>query len=247
MRIIISPAKKMVPELELLEPVGVPMYMQETTSLLEYMRTLTYSELKELWKCNDKIAELNYERVQTMDLTRGLTPAILSYEGIQYQYMAPKVLEQDAVEYIQEHLRIVSGFYGLLRPLDGIVSYRLEMQSKLKGHTQKTLYKFWGDKLASQLAEETGCLINLASKEYSSAITKFLPKEVRCITCQFGELVNGKVKEKSPYVKMARGEMVRFMAEEKIQKPEQLHTFDRLGYTYSEEYSTMDNYVFLKQ
>ncbi len=247
MRIIISPAKKMVREVDLLEPKNVPIFIEEASSLLTYMKGLTYIQCKELFKCNDKIAQLNYDRFQNMDLAKQLTPAVLSYEGIQYQYMAPQVMEQDALDYIEEHLRIISGFYGILRPLDGIVPYRLEMQSKLINHTNKTLYEFWGEKLANQLKEETDCILNLASKEYSKGITKYLKDSVKVITCQFGELMDGKVKEKSPYVKMARGEMVRYLAENAINDMEGVKCFDRLGYGYASEYSSDDTFVFLQK
>ena len=97
---------------------------------MRWMNTLSFEESRKLWDCNEKIAELNVQRLAKMELRRGLTPAILSYEGIQYQYMAPAVFEESQYEYIQKHLRILSGFYGILKPMDGVTPYRLEMQSK---------------------------------------------------------------------------------------------------------------------
>ena len=125
MKLIISPAKKMNQREDELEISGMPPFMEQTGQILQYMRGLTRGEAQKLWKCNDSIADLNYKRFLHMDLNSRLTPAILSYEGIQYQYMAPSVFQSGELYYIQNHLRILSGFYGILRPLDGIVPYRL--------------------------------------------------------------------------------------------------------------------------
>ena len=131
MKLIISPAKKMNLREDELEISGMPPFLEQTGQILQYMRGLTRGEAQKLWKCNDSIADLNYERFLHMDLNSRLTPAILSYEGIQYQYMAPSVFQSGELDYIQDHLRILSGFYGILRPLDGIVPYRLEMQARI--------------------------------------------------------------------------------------------------------------------
>ena len=116
---IISPAKKMVVDRDSLAPRSVPQFLSQTKVLLETMQTMTPQELQHLWGCNDAIARLNVQRLETMELEGDLTPAILSYQGIQYQYMAPGVLENQALDYLQDHLRILSGFYGVLRPFDG--------------------------------------------------------------------------------------------------------------------------------
>ena len=115
MRIIISPAKKMNVNTDVFPCQELPAFLDKTQELLDYMQSLDYSQCKTIWKCNDKIAELNYRRFSKMNLEKSLTPAILSYEGIQYQYMAPAVLEEEAFAYLQEHLRILSGFYGITK------------------------------------------------------------------------------------------------------------------------------------
>ena len=130
MKIILSPAKKMNVVSDLLAPQGMPAFLDQTEEILAWLRTKSYGELKKLWGCNDKIAEQNMDRLRHMDLHRNLTPAILSYEGIAYQYMAPSVFEDRQLEYVQEHLRILSAFYGVLKPADGVTPYRLEMQAK---------------------------------------------------------------------------------------------------------------------
>ena len=130
MRIIIAPAKKMIVDTDSFAVDGLPRSLEQTERLKTVLQRMSPAELQTLWKCNDAITKLNVERLSTMDLRRRLTPAIVSYEGIQYQYMAPAVFEESQYEYIQKHLRILSGFYGILKPMDGVTPYRLEMQSK---------------------------------------------------------------------------------------------------------------------
>ena len=130
-RIIISPAKKMNIDTDSFAVEALPQFLAETERLKKAMQAMPDQELQALWKCNDTIAKLNVERLRNMELRRNLTPAILAYEGIQYQYMAPGVMETGQLKYLREHLRILSGFYGLLRPFDGVTPYRLEMQAKL--------------------------------------------------------------------------------------------------------------------
>ena len=246
MRIIISPAKKMNVDTDSFAVEALPRFVGETEKLMEALKGMTPEALQKLWKCNDGITALNVERLQNMDLRRGLTPAVLSYEGIQYQYLAPGVLETGGLRYLREHLRILSGFYGLLRPFDGVTPYRLEMQARLSVDGKKGLYDFWGDRLAVQLASETGLILNLASKEYSKAVEPWLPRDVRFLTCVFGELKEGRVVEKGTMCKMARGQMLRWMAENDITNPADIRNFNDLEYRYSPEHSSENNYVFIK-
>ena len=249
MKIIISPAKKMNIDTDTLACRSVPVFLDETAELLAWMRNLTFAQAKEVWKCNDKIAEQNYRRFQEMDLERNLTPAVIAYEGIQYQYMAPAVFGGAQTDYIQEHLRVLSGFYGVLKPFDGVTPYRLEMQAKAS--EAGDLYRFWGDKLYREVTwEEQGggsLIVNLASKEYSKCVEKYLTSEDRYLTIVFGELTDGKVKQKGTFAKMARGEMVRYLAEHDVQEPERIKGFDRLGYQFAENLSSEKEYVFLKK
>ena len=246
MRIIISPAKKMNIDTDSLPWRDLPAFLPNTEELFKTLQGMSYDELKQLWKCNDSIAAVNVERLANMDLRTRLTPAILSYEGIQYQYMAPGVFTNREYDYIQEHLRILSGFYGVLRPFDGVTPYRLEMQAKLKVRGAKDLYAYWNHSLAEHVFSETDCVINLASKEYSVCVSKYLRPGIRFMTCVFGEEKNGKIVEKGTMCKMARGEMVRFMAEYQIVDPEELKKFNRLNYRYAADCSDNENYIFLK-
>lgn len=247
MKIIISPAKKMNIDTDTYPVNKTPYFLEKTKLLKEYMQSLSYEEAKRLWGCNDKIAELNFRRFQEMDLMKGQTPAIVAYEGIQYQYMAPSVFTENALKYVEERLRILSGFYGALRPLDGVVPYRLEMQAKAKAGGRKDLYEFWGDLLYRMVRDDDGKILNLASREYSKCIENYLQPEDKFLTCIFGEWKDGKIIQKGTQAKMARGEMVRFMAEREISDFEEIKQFDSLGYCYSEAMSTDNEYVFIRE
>lgn len=237
MKIIISPAKKMNVDTDTLACRSTPVFLEQTEQLLAWMRQLTFEQAKELWKCNDRIAEQNYRRFQEMNLNRNLTPAVIAYEGIQYQYMAPAVFGGSETDYIQEHLRILSGFYGVLKPFDGVVPYRLEMQAKASEEGA----------LNRKTGKKGGFILNLASKEYSRCVEKYLTPEDTFLTVVFGELTDGKVKQKGTFAKMARGEMVRYLAENAVENPEKIKEFDRLGYRFDQGLSTETEYIFLKQ
>lgn len=224
----------------------MPIFMEESQILAHYLQRLSYEELKSIWKCSDNLAKQNFNIIKKMDLYNNLTPAILSYEGLQYQYMGPGIFTNKELDYIEKHLRILSGFYGILRPFDGIVPYRLEMQAKLLDWEHKSLYEFWNDKIAKIIFSESQCIINLASKEYSKCISRYLTGNIQLINCVFGELIDEKVVEKGTLAKMARGEMIRFMAENNIENTEDIKRFNRLHYAYKVELSDDNNYVFIK-
>ncbi|RKM62209.1 peroxide stress protein YaaA [Butyrivibrio sp. CB08] len=244
MKIILSPAKKMNTDTDTLEYDGLPVFLDQTEGILKWLKAQSHDYLQKLWGCNDKIAEQNFRRLNEMDLRKNLTPAILSYEGIAYRYMAPAVFEDSSFDYVQEHLRILSGFYGVLKPMDGVTPYRLEMQAKASIDGKQDLYELWGSRLYQEVIDDSHVIINLASKEYSKCIEKYLKTDDKYITVTFGEMVKGKLVTKGTYAKMARGEMVRFMAENQIEDPEQIKRFDRLGYVYREDLSGEGEIVF---
>ena len=235
MKIILSPAKKMIVDTDNIAPVELPTFIDKTAEILSWMKSKSKEELKAIWKCNDKIAEQNFHRLENMDLYNRLTPAVLAYEGIAFQYMAPAVFEIQQFEYLQNHLRILSAFYGILKPLDGVTPYRLEMQAKAEIEETTNLYDYWGDRLYHSVIDDSRIIINLASKEYS---------QDRYITIVFCELSGDKLVTKGTYAKMARGEMVRFMAENNIENPVDIKKFDRLGYTFRGDLSSETEYVF---
>ena len=248
MEILLSPAKKMRRDTDTLAPAGLPLFVEQAQTLASYLGALSYGELKKLLGCNDAIAQENFERYRQMDLRSGLTPAILAYQGIQYRYMAPQVFEEPCFDYVQAHLRIFSGLYGILRPLDAVVPYRLEMGARVRFGPWRDLYHFWGESLYRALTEDGDrTILNLASREYSRAVTPYLTAGDTFVTCVFGEVTGGRVVEKGVYVKMARGEMVRWMAERAVEGVEELRAFDRLGFAFCPARSTPDRLVFLME
>ena len=244
MKIILSPAKKMIRDIDSIEPVGLPEFIDQTTEILNWLKDKSKEELKTIWKCNDKIAEQNFHRLENMNLYQMLTPAVLSYDGIAFQYMGPTVFEDGQFAYIQNHLRILSAFYGVLKPMDGVTPYRLEMQAKVAIGDDKNLYEYWGNLLYRSVIDDSRIIINLASKEYSKCIEKYLTPQDRYITVTFCELAGNKLVTKGTYAKMARGEMVRFMAENEIENPVEIQKFDRLGYSFRSDLSSDSEFVF---
>lgn len=245
MRIVLSPTKKMKIDNDSLVHQGLPVFLEQTEEILQWLKEKSTSELKAIWNCNDKIIEQNRQRLLHMKLRENLTPAVLAYEGIAFQYMAPGVFENEQFDYIQEHLRILSAFYGVLKPMDGVTPYRLEMQAKASIGGNRNLYELWGSRLYEEVCDG-GVIINLASKEYSKCIEKYLTPHDRYITINFYEKSGDKFVSKGTYAKMARGEMVRYMAELHIENPEEIKKFDRMGYVYREDLSGEKEYVFVR-
>lgn len=246
MRAIIAPAKQMRVATDSISATQLPVFLQKTQQLQRWIASLSFDQQKRLWACNDTLAQQNAERFAHMDVHANLSPALLSYNGIQYTYMAPCVLTDSQLAYVQEHLRILSGFYGVLKPLDGVVPYRLEMQAKAAVDGYKNLYDFWGRLLYDEVIDDSRVIINLASKEYSQCIKAYTTPQDTFITCVFAELSGTKVVQKGVYAKMVRGEMVRFMAQIHAETPEQLKAFNWSGYQFCEERSDDTQYVFLK-
>ena len=247
MKIILSPAKKMNVDTDSFLPKALPVFLMEAEEIKKTLQAMSPEALQKLWKCNDAIAKVNVARLENMDLTCHLTPAIFSYEGIAYRYMSPAVFTQRELDYVQQHLRILSAFYGVLRPFDGVTPYRLEMQAKLKLCEAKDLYEYWGKKIAENIFAETDTVLNLASKEYSLCVSRFAPEGSRFITCIFGEEKEGKIMEKGTLCKMARGEAVRYLAENGVTEAEGIRSFDRLGFRYDASRSDESTYVFVKE
>ena len=246
MKIIISPAKKMRVDNDTFVPLSKPAFLDKTEKIKEALTKMELPALQKLWECNDEIAELNFNRLRNMNLERNLTPAVFAYDGLQYQHIAPNVLDEAALDYLQMNLRILSGFYGILRAFDGVVPYRLEMQARLACDGYKNLYAFWNSLLYDELTKEDGELLNLASKEYSKAVEPFVKNGVRFVTCVFGTYVKGKLKVKATEAKMARGEMVRLCAENNVQSVDEVKAYNVRGYVFNEELSSENEFVFVK-
>lgn len=246
MKIIISPAKKMKEDTDSVASLSMPEFLEDTAVLMRQIKMLTLQEAKALWKCSDRLAEFNYERFRHMDLKAALTPAVLAYEGLQYQHMKPGVFSSAALSYITDRLRILSGFYGILKPFDKVTPYRLEMQAGLAVNGHPDLYSFWGERLYQKLLDEDRVIVNLASKEYSRCIEKYITADDRFLTVEFLENSGGKLRQKGTIAKMARGEMVRFLAENQVCRPQGMKAFCEMGFSYAEELSGRQRYVFVK-
>ena len=237
MKILISPAKQMKTYEDYFDTSSSPLFLDQTKILLKQLKSLSYSELKNAFKCSDKLAKEAYENYQSLDLDQARIPALFAYRGIQYTTMAPEVLEDEALRYLSKHLLILSGFYGLLRPFDTIVKYRLEMQSKIPF----SLYDFWGSALADSIQDPF--ILNLASEEYAKCIRPYRP----LIDVRFFEKDSQRLVEKGVYVKIARGEMVRYLAQNQIETIEKIRQFDLLGYSYSPSQSSDHEIVFIRE
>ena len=249
LRIITSPAKKMRAQDAPPWPVREPAFLERAERLVRAMRGLTRDEAQALWKCSDRLADLNYERLRGMDLRRDATAAAVAYEGIQYTHMAPEVMDDRELAWLDDHLRILSGLYGVLRPLDGVVPYRLEMQARLSVDGARDLYAFWGDALYEALAAE-GCelVVNVASVEYARAVTPFArPDGPQVLNCLFGVLRDGALRQPATEAKAARGTFVRWCAERGIGGPDELRDFAERGYALDEARSDEETLVFSRR
>ena len=161
--------------------------------------------------------------------------------------LSVSVFEDRHFAYVQNHLRILSAFYGVLKPMDGVTLYRLEMQSRVGIGDAKNLYEYWGNLLYRSVIDDSRIIINLVPKEYSKCIEKYLTPQDRYITITFCELSGNKLVTKGTYAKMARGEMVRFMAENNIENPVEIQKFDRIGYSFRSDLSSDSEYVFERE
>ena len=170
---------------------SLPVMLDRTERILRQMKQFDRAELKKLFRANDKITKENFQRYQNMDLRKGLTPAVLSYNGLAFNNMAPQVFTDGQWEYVKKNLKILSGFYGILNATDGVVPYRLEMQTRVGIDGAKDLYDFWGDSLYRRIADEVRedvsegiepIILNLASKEYSQAVEPFVEENIRFVT-----------------------------------------------------------------
>ncbi len=247
MKIIISPAKKMRADCDDLPTASEPAYLDRAQEVLDWLRTLSYDQAKALWTCSDAIASPAYDQLQAADLSGPTVPAVLSYDGIAFTYMAAGVMEEAQLGYLQDHLVILSALYGALRPFDGVVPYRLEMQERAHVAGTRNLYEYWGDAAYRAAMDEDRVVVNLASKEYSRMVGRWLRPGDRMVTCTFASEVAGRLVQKGVYCKMARGEMVRYMAVHGVERPEDLVGFDSPDWRFREDLSQPDELVFVRK
>lgn len=246
MKIIISPAKRMNSDAVYLDACHQPVYIKESKELLKIIKTFDCQQLKYILETNDTIALKAYNDYQKMNLNLKGIPALLSYDGIQYTSMAPHVFTDEQLAYVDEHVRILSGFYGILRPLDNVHPYRLELNHRFNYAECNSLYAFWKDKPYQMLVKDDAVILDLASVQYSKIIKKYIQPDIKMVKCYFMEETNDGYKEKGVYVKIARGEMVRYLAEQQAETLDTVKKFDRLGYCFQETLSHSDCFVFTR-
>ncbi|MBI1700323.1 Peroxide stress protein YaaA [Lactobacillus crispatus] len=244
MKIIIAPAKIMKIDRDSFPIQSKPQFLDKTRILERFLKSRSNEQLKDLWHASENVTKQSILQLENMNLDERLTPAILAFSGIQYQYMAPDLFTQPALDYIQKNLRILSGFYGMLRPFDGVCPYRLELNTKMVGFRDYSLYHFWGSDIAENLFQEDNIVIDLASKQYTRLVKPYLSQGRQLITVDFQELKNGKWKTVGVHAKMARGEMVRYIAEKQIKNPTDLQDFNDFEFQFEPDISTKDHYVF---
>jgi cytoplasmic iron level regulating protein YaaA (DUF328/UPF0246 family) len=249
---VISPAKSLD-----MDPVAVqataPDYQADAVRLSKTARNLTLTQLKGLMSISDDLARLNRDRFRDFaaePAAEETKPAALAFNGDTYQGLEFRTLDDAAVAWAQDHLRILSGLYGLLRPLDAIQPYRLEMGSRLKTRRGKSLYDYWGDTLAKALnthaaAMSTEVLVNCASQEYFGAADRKALK-LRVVTPQFLELKDGRARMVSFFAKRARGAMARYVVENQLTDPEAIKDFRAGGYAYDADASSEAKPVFVR-
>ncbi|WP_292071296.1 peroxide stress protein YaaA [Brevundimonas sp. UBA7534] len=252
MLIVLSPAKRLdfAPADPAL-PASERRFREDTTSLSKTARRQTRADLRRLMGISDDLAKLNAERFKAFDpdSTDGVQAAF-AFAGDVYEGLKARDLAPDALAFAQDHVRILSGFYGLLRPLDRIQPYRLEMGTRLKTRRGSSLYDFWGDRLSKQLnADAEGqvdpTLVNLASQEYFGAIDAKALK-LPIVTPQFREEKDGESRIISFFAKKARGSMTRFAIDERLEHAEDLKAFDRDGYRFDKAASSETEWIFIR-
>lgn len=246
MIVMISPTKNMREVKEEYQNLTLPTFIESSKELIESLKEYSINDLQRTMKINEKLAHLNKTRYETMKFDEYGTPAILTYDGLQYKNIGATSFTNEEISYVKKHIRILSGLYGVLNPYDSIYPYRLEMQMKLKIRDYKDLYEYWNHRLYEQLTYHNNIIINLASNEYSKAIEKYVTDSVKYITITFKVEKKGNFKVEATASKMARGQMIQYMVKHQITKPEQLKEFHEGGYEYSKKLSNDHEMVFVK-
>lgn len=255
---ILSPAKTL--DMKLAKNTMLytePNHLSQAAELIEELRKYSPPELESLMKINNELAETNYFRHANWTIEHSLEnskQALLAYSGMVFQGLSANTLEEASLLFGQAHLRILSGLYGILKPLDLIQPYRLEMQAKLKNPKGKDLYKYWQETITKAFIEElqvqnNPTILNLASEEYSSVLNMKLLEETinpKIIAPVFKDYKNGAYKIITVYAKKARGEMARYILQNQIDNPDQLKNYNEGGYVYCEDLSSENEWTYLK-
>lgn len=255
MLLLISPAKTLdfetpAPTIEFTQGD----FLKQSRQLISELRTLAPHDISQLMSISDKLGALNFDRFaqwKTPFKPDNAKQALFAFQGDVYTGMQAETFSADDIQFAQQHLRILSGLYGLLRPLDLIQAYRLEMGTSFANSRGKNLYEFWGDSITKalnkQLAElDSRVLINLASHEYFSAV-KLKQLKAEIITPIFKDKKNGQYKIISFFAKKARGMMSAYIIQHKILQPESIKQFDVAGYSFNSQLSNASEWVFTRE
>ena len=252
MLLLISPAKSFDFDSSVhTQNYSEPLFIEESARLIKKMRSFSTKKLSELMKLSSELATLNVDRYQQWSVSpkrENTKQAVLAFNGEVYRGLNAKEMSEDDLQFMQNHLRILSGLYGVLRPLDLMQPYRLEMGTKLKFNSYTNLYQFWGDKITNQINEDLEhekTLVNLASTEYYKSIKE--PKlKGNVITPIFKDFKNGTYKIVMMYAKNARGAMANFIIKNRITNPELMKSFDVNGYAYDPNQSDDSTWVYTR-
>jgi hypothetical protein len=254
MIVLLSPAKTLDYSQEFDVQHTAPAFLSDSAKLIKELKVKEPKDIASLMGLSDKLATLNFDRYQSWSASKTMgndsKPALFVFQGDVYQGLQANTFNKKDITFAQKHLRILSGLYGELRPLDVIKPYRLEMGTKLPTARGKNLYKFWGTKVQENILKElkankSNLVVNLASKEYFTVVGS-LPTDVNVVSPVFKDFKNGEYKLISFYAKKARGYMSHWIIKNKVTKPEDLKNFDAEGYKYSKKLSTESEPVFLR-
>lgn len=254
MIVLLSPAKTLDYSQEFDVQHTAPAFLSDSAKLIKELKVKEPKDIASLMGLSDKLATLNFDRYQSWSASKTMgndsKPALFVFQGDVYQGLQANTFNKKDITFAQKHLRILSGLYGELRPLDVIKPYRLEMGTKLPTARGKNLYEFWGTKVQENILKElkankSNLVVNLASKEYFTVVGS-LPTDVNVVSPVFKDFKNGEYKLISFYAKKARGYMSHWIIKNKVSKPEDLKNFDAEGYKYSKKLSTESEPVFLR-
>ena len=247
---IISPAKNMRNlKIDNIKPKiygKYRLFTEETKEIIKELRNLTPWDIQSIMKVNEKIAFQSYAYFQDFNFDEEGVCGLLAYDGLVFKNIKAEEFTSEDFDFAHNHVRILDAFYGIVNPLDGVLPYRLEMQYKININ-DKNLYKFWDNKLYKKLYSEDNVIVNLASEEYAKAVRTFLDKDDIFIDIDFKIHRDGKLKTMATWAKMARGQMIKYIVENRINNPEDLKDFTFNGYKFDTTLSTDKKYVFVKQ
>ena len=255
MIIVLSPAKTLDYDFDFSNQHSVPTFLNQSSKLIKLLQKKEPKDIASLMGLSDKLATLNYDRYQAWTASKTVSndskPSMLVFKGDVYQGLHAESLSKNDLNFAQKHLRILSGLYGILKPLDLMKPYRLEMGTKLETSKGNNLYEFWGDKIQKNVLSElkdmkSDLIVNLASKEYSSVLGK-MSEDINIVSPTFKDYKKGNYKIISFYAKKARGLMARWIIKNKIQNFEDLVDFNLDGYSFSKKESTVTTPVFLRK